>query len=135
MDINQYYDQHSRLLELAVKLKDDLEIGDSIRMAEVAFGTLCELSANLVIHLAMEDSVLYPHLLDSGDTQVRETAKSFQEEMGGIVQVFLNYTGQWSDINAIRLEPEEFRKQTTTIYQALGDRVSKENQTLYPLAR
>jgi hypothetical protein len=95
---------------------------------------LSDLSGKLIVHLAAEDTVLYPKLFSATDAITRDMARSFADEMGAIAQTFRSYVARWGSAAAIRHKPHDFAKETGDILNALKDRVRRENTQLYPQA-
>lgn len=93
---------------------------------------LNKLSGKVSIHLAMEDDALYPRLLQHQDAEVKNKAKKFIDEMGGIKNAYLDYNKKWTQ-SAIEMDSPAFVKETTGLFGALGDRIKRENNDLYAL--
>lgn len=91
------------------------------------------LKAVLRLHLALEDHVLYPALLQSETPGVAARAKEFQEEMGGLLPVVVGFVERWYSVNAIREDETLFREKAAELLQALSNRVRRENEELYPM--
>lgn len=136
---SDFRSQHGRLLEKATRL---LEMAEQIATqpdasrSAFAFDTrlqLVGLMACLSTHLIMEDQGLYPFLQRAQEESTRETARRFQEEMGGIGGVVKAYADKWSD-DAMCASPDEFVCETRGLIEALGARIERENKELYPLA-
>ena len=87
----------------------------------------------LVRHLKCEDWALYPRLRSSGDAEVTRVATIFVDEMGHIAGDFTAYDARWTP-EAVEADWDGFRGETTGILDALGMRIEREEQQLYPLA-
>ncbi len=87
----------------------------------------------LVRHLKCEDWVLYPRLMTSGDAGAATLARAFEAEMGCIAADFAAYDDRWNTARAVT-EWAAFRAETAAILGALGGRIDREDQELYPLA-
>jgi hypothetical protein len=92
-----------------------------------------KLAGILLIHLAMEDKVMYPKLLKNVDQKVSGLAKKFFAEMEGIKVVFDGYKNKWLVSGAIEAQTANFLKDTDGLFKALGSRISKEDKDLYPI--
>lgn len=90
------------------------------------------LSSTLIAHLKAEDWVLYPRLLDSSDTAVAETARAFNEEMGGLAAAYAAHADKWN-AGAIDGDWAGYCAESRAILDALTDRITRENRELYPL--
>lgn len=126
--------QHDELLKLAEEITAMLApariAGESAKVREL----LSKLAGQLRVHLAMEDKALYPTLLAAKDPNVQATARRFVDDMGGITKVFGDYSAKWATSSAIAASPERFVADTKALFGALGKRIERENQDLYPLA-
>lgn len=107
--------------------------GNAATNAELITSTMTSMTGKLTVHLAMEDNVLYPQMIASPDAATSTTAKKFQTEMGGIKEVYVGFTRKWGKA-AIASDPAGFAKEFEGIAHALGDRITRENNQLYPLA-
>ena len=93
-----------------------------------------KLNALLRVHLAYEDSVLYPTLMRAGDPQVAGLAHWFHDEMGALAAQFEEFARRWSGPSIIDIMFDRFREEATEILASLGARIERENDQLYPLA-
>lgn len=100
---------------------------------EVIHG-LARFSAKLNMHLAMEDRALYPRLMASDNKEISKTAQDFLDEMGGIKKVLEAYIFRWSVQREMKENYQDFEKETKGLIAALGQRIERENNILYPLA-
>ncbi len=91
-----------------------------------------ELSSTLIVHLKVEDWLLYPPLLESADTQIACTARSFSEEMGGLSDAYRAHCDKWS-ADAIAADWAGYCAECREILDALTIRITRENRELYPL--
>lgn len=87
----------------------------------------------LVRHLKCEDWALYPRMQSSGDAEVMRIARIFVDEMGHIAGDFAAYDARWTP-EAVEADWDGFRGETIGILDALGMRIEREEQQLYPLA-
>ncbi|MEK6578293.1 MAG: hemerythrin domain-containing protein [Bdellovibrionota bacterium] len=94
---------------------------------------LSTLAGKITVHLAMEDEALYPEILAKGSPQAKQTAQAFMKEMGSIKTVFTGYVGKWSTPDVIGTHAEDFCHETKQLFSALGNRISREDNELYPL--
>jgi len=127
-----YKKQHEDLLAMATNIAGNLNTDTIKGQTDTVLNLLSELAAKLNTHLSMEDKALYPKLINSGNAEAKATAESFQKEMGGIKQVFEAYVNKWSNPANLKNESEEFIKATKELFSALGSRIDKENNILYP---
>lgn len=130
-----YRRQHDELVEVVVQISGKLE---EFSLANGGAGPVAELlkslAGKLIVHLASEDHALYPKMIASADGDISAAAKKFQSEMGGLKSAFEGYYAKWANSKSIADNPAAFIEQTKGVFDALGQRVEKENTILYPLA-
>ncbi|HMJ55504.1 MAG TPA: hemerythrin domain-containing protein [Polyangiaceae bacterium] len=126
--------QHQEILGLVKELHPQLDVVSLRRDAAPVATGLQRLAAMLKAHLALEDSTLYPKLLAHADPAVADTARRYQEEMGGLQTAFSNYIERWPSASSIQEQPDLFVSQTQQIVAALLARVEREDGELYPMA-
>lgn len=132
--IAAYLKQHSELLGIAGQISGKLNAEAIENDIKSIVDLLTVLSLKLFFHLSMEDKVLYPSLLNSPVDGAKETAQKFMEEMGGIAEAFKAYRDKWATSVAIQANPKDFINETTSLIQALDNRISREEKELYILA-
>jgi len=93
-----------------------------------------KLNALLRVHLAYEDTVLCPLMIDSADAEVAAHASRFCEETGSLAPKFEEFARRWSGPSIIAIMFDEFREEATALLVDLGVRIERENDFLYPLA-
>ena len=123
--------QHQELLALVGELTGKLKVepGDTRGLRNL----LSALAGKLTVHLAMEDKALYPRLAEAKVETARGLARAFQQEMGGLAQAFANYNQKWQ-ADTIKADPGGFARETHAVFAAIGRRIGRENEELYPLA-
>ncbi|MDI1296539.1 MAG: hemerythrin domain-containing protein [bacterium] len=92
-----------------------------------------QLARRLIAHLALEDRILYPAMQRAPDDRTRTVAAKLQTETGALAEVFTRYMSSWTDERIAR-EWRAFCAETQQILKALGERIEREDRTLYPLA-
>ncbi len=125
--------QHKEILGMASEISMRLEIDELSRSATEVRSLLSKLLGTLNAHLVMEDKALYPQLLNHADDEVKEIAKRFIEEMGGIAKAVEDYSNKWSSGLKIQKAPGTFAEETKRLFDSLSQRIEKENNELYPL--
>ena len=133
MDTKEFSEQHQSILVVAQQLAATLNVEALSKDAWDTRGLLSTLAGKLIVHLQMEDKILFPDLRKSTDEQVRGVLQNFSDEMTGIAEVFLAYMEKWPHAMAVQAKPQEFVDETNNILRVLGERVDKEESTLYPL--
>lgn len=130
----KFRDDHQRLLGMVSEITH-LMGGNSQSIetnADQISGKLSQFGGVLKMHLAAEDNFLYPKLVDHDDSKMSETAMKFQNEMGGIADVFKNYSLKWNR-QTIKSDPIGFKNDTDTLFNVVGKRISREETELYPI--
>ena len=95
---------------------------------------LAKLTGTLRIHFAQEDRTLYPNMIASQHPDAAATAAAFQAEMGGLGAAFEAFATRWQTAGSLAADPGGFRTEASAIFSALGARIARENNCLYPLA-
>ncbi len=94
---------------------------------------LARFTGKLKVHAAMENAALYPRLLESESAAVREQAQALYLEVGELYEVFARFSENWRSAEAVREDPKRFARETVELLQRLGQRMTRENEELYPL--
>lgn len=125
--------QHQEILVVVKELSTILNEVESIEKAVKARSYLNQLGTLLGPHLQIEDKLLYPILKKSPHPKVKETAIVFSDEMGGIGIRINRYMEKWPTSVLIANEANSFIKETKVILTVLIQRISKEDNELFPL--
>ena len=118
----------AEIIAIARSYRDD---HDAVPLAQL----IGKLNALLRVHFAYEDSILYPLMIHCSDSTAAATAAEFEAEMGELAAEFEEFARRWSTPLAIAGDFECFREQATALLAALGGRIERENDLLYPLAQ
>jgi len=130
-----YRKQHDELVELVRSIAGTLDESALAGGATAeASELLTRLTGKLMVHLAAEDYALYPKMIESDDAEAASTAKQYRDEMGGLKEAFQGYYARWNNREKIGSDPANFIAETRGVFEALGQRVERENTVLYPLA-
>jgi hypothetical protein len=129
----RYRGQHAEIMRLASDLKRRLIPASLAADCAPVHTILGQLGGKLFVHLAAEDSVLYPKLLRSPDTTIREVAQDFVDEMQPISKAFKAYAIRWGTSRAIQSDVQGFITETRKILAALDERMRCEHTDLYAL--
>ena len=128
---DKYRAQHRELEAVVGQLVPLLDPAALAGNATAARSLLSQLAGKLNVHLAMEDSALYPTLLKHPRPEVQAKAKAFMVEMGGIKKAFVDYLARWPSGPAIQAKPAEFITETESLAGALAKRIHSEDHDLY----
>lgn len=133
MDIERFKKEHAELMALVTALREVVQQGVG-EHAEAIHRQLMAITSVIKLHLAAEDRMLYPAMLKASDAEVAQTARQFQEEMGGLATAYLAFAARWNLTVAIAANPQAFKDDANEVFKALHQRVQRENRELYPLA-
>jgi hemerythrin-like domain-containing protein len=133
MNIDKFKSEHVDLLASVTMLRELVHSGVQEHAAAIV-GQLVAMSSVIRLHLAAEDRVLYPALVNAQDPQVAQTGKRFQDEMGDLAQTYTAFVSRWNLASKISHDPDGFRSDANNVFKALHLRVQRENKELYPLA-
>ena len=125
--------QHRELLGVAGQIAKHLTTDALAKDALEVRRLLSMLAGQLSVHLAMEDKSLYPKLTAHPDATLRATAAKYTREIGGLAATFTAYNTKWASPDDIRAAAPAFIQETQAIVAALGKRIDREDNELYPL--
>lgn len=124
---------HDDLRAIVLRLEPLLDAAAIARDPAAVSKVVLDLFGKFSIHLAIEDSTLYPKCAAHADAALRRTAAEFQAEMGGLKQRFDAYKKDWAGPLAIGRDPAGFVTATRDILGLLKARVAREESSLYDL--
>jgi Hemerythrin HHE cation binding domain len=133
MNIDRFINDHNAIMTSVKELRLLVQAGVSPNAEKIAT-SMIQMSAKIKLHLSTEDSMLYPAMIGSPDSQIAQIGQAFQTEMGGIAAVYGAFASKWNLGKAIAADPEGFRREANEIFKALHHRIQRENVELYPLA-
>lgn len=131
---DNFKSQHKEIAEAVSGIERLLNPGALAQNAAEVTKLLILLSGKIAFHLGMEDKYLYPALQNSNDSNLKTLADEYIRDMGTLAKTFKDYVSAWSLPRSIQEKPEEFVKQTKTVFTALRQRIDREETKLYPLA-
>ena len=129
--LSKLREDHASLARLFRRLRGIIQ-GSKAPEQLVLFDLRRELMSTLIAHLKLEDWALYPRLIESGDAEVSDAGRFFQEEMGGLAPAFIAYCDKWN-ATAIEADWKGYCGDTAAILDALENRLLRENRELLPL--
>jgi len=129
-----YRAQHRELLQVAGDLARLLDRDHLLNGGGEPRRLLRHLAGKLTVHLGMEDRSLYPELLRSRDPRLREQARHFQKDMGGLRSEAQEFFQRWLGPDAIASDGIGFAAAARPFLHALTARIASEDVELYPLA-
>lgn len=126
--------QHSEVLAMIKNIDTLILVGPKEKANEIAFN-INTLSGKLKMHLMSEDKFLYPGLMNSSNNEVRDTAKEFNREMGGLAEQFSSFVQQYNTPFKIIQSENSFLTDREKTFSLIIERIRREDGKLYPLAK
>ena len=133
VDFKSLYDDHASILEQVKYLRTLVSQGIP-NNADAISDALHTVTADIRLHLSIEDANIYPALLKNSDPTVRELASKYQMDMGQLLVVYQSFANKYASAELIKNDSEGFRSDANMVFQALFQRIKAENQNLYPTA-
>ena len=124
--------QHGEVLTMIQNIEALSKPGLEAKVSEIAYN-INALSGKLKMHLMSEDQFLYPALMKSGDTTVRDTAQDFNKEMGNLPSSFNSFIQQYNTPIKITQHRNSFAADSKNIFRLITERIHNEDEKLYPL--
>jgi hemerythrin-like domain-containing protein len=133
LDIESMKGQHAEIGAVMAQAMRAIESGTVTTNAEWFSQLLGDITTKIEDHLKIEDSEVYPLLVESEDAAVRRTAKQFQTNMGGLAEEFASFFRRYRTPAEVRHDPWRFTYETRRIFEQLRYRMQREETDLYPL--
>jgi len=127
--------QHEDIFNIIRGIKAIIQQGNMERDAADIASQINTLAGKLRIHLISEDEFMYPFLLNSENSELKNIAREFIDEMGNISNEFMEYKNRYNTKSKILNDKSKFLVETESIFKALENRIEKENKFLYPLIK
>jgi len=131
--IDRFNDRHTEILDLIGDLRVMLK-PEQLRVrpnAKTAYETICHLGDKMGEHLSAGDKDVYPSLLIHEDPKMKSLAWGFISGEKPLRKQFESYHRKWlknCDFNFT----EEFLAETLELFQAIEERISREQNVLLP---
>lgn len=129
--IHRLKDDHRAFLRTYGGIKTAAEGGDWVTVEK----TMLQFRSALTDHLMTESIKLYVYLqlTLAGDRERLALMRRFSSEMVGIGKVVLDFIDGNRDVSVNKEKQERFLEAWGHIGKTLGDRIAREEQTLYPM--
>ena len=131
MNMDLYITKHriiqDYLHQLTTLINGTLDRANATLIAELINKT----TGVLNMHLASEDSFVYPKLLESSDTRVRSITQRYMDEMTKIADAYLAFHKKYNTPSKILAETAEFKQTFKKVRDALLLRMEREEKELY----
>lgn len=131
MDIDKFKQQHVEIIGSVAALRQLVKEG-IIENATKISKLIISMSSIIKLHLAVEDTILYPALQDRSNAAMARMGKKFQDEMAVIATAYMGFARHWNNASKVSADPEGFRSDANVVLKILHDRMRKENTIFYP---
>lgn len=125
--------QHESLRRCITELKKNLNPFLVAQHATEVRQGLTQLFGELGRHLQAEAKDLYPTLEALDDPATKAVAARFGAEMKQTLPRLAEFNKRWPNANEIRANATQFLKEADGMLKWLENRITAENNTLYPL--
>lgn len=132
MNIDNLERQHLDIKGLLKKINSILSIRNMEDSLDELVWDINTLAGKLNIHMKTEDKFLYPELINSSNTNLRNISKEYSEEMGNIHVIFTEFKNQFNTKNKILNDKDKFLIESKKVLKLLENRIEKEDKSLYP---
>ncbi|HEV2044254.1 MAG TPA: hemerythrin domain-containing protein [Sphingomicrobium sp.] len=127
--------QHDALAGMMLRLVNLVQGFNGPDLAYPIAVQLAKLAHLLRLHLATEDEWFYPAMIGSGEPFAVSLATIYRNEVGGIAEQVEAFVAQWNSSVVIALGADRFRDEMLSLFHKIEDRIGREDEELYPLAR
>ena len=131
MNIDRFKQQHIEILSSISTLRTHVRNGIANNATDIA-ALIVAMSSTIKLHLAVEDSTLYPALQNGNNRALAQMGKRFQDEMQSIAASYLAFSRKWNTAARVEEDPEAFRADANSVLKVLYERMQKENTDFYP---
>ena len=132
MNIDNLERQHLEINKLFKKINSTLNLRNIEDGLDELVWDINTLAGKLNIHMRTEDKFLYPELINSNDSNLRNISKEYSDEMGNIHVIFTEFKNQFNTKNKILNDKDKFLIESKKVLVLLENRIDKEDKNLYP---
>lgn len=131
MNIDKFKHQHDNIYACIDSLRRHAAagIGDNARAIASA---IVSMSSVIKLHLAVEDSVLYPVLKNARSAALSRKGEQYQAEMKAIADKYQEFARRWNTAEHVAHDPEGFRADANRVLRVLHERIRREDREFYP---
>jgi len=130
MKTQNFRRQHEELTALVAEMIPLLSISKIKDNSPKIHSLMSQFSGKLKAHLSMEDTVLYPAILNSQHSAIANKYSNEMKTLKPAVEVFFR---KYINIKTLEEKPQEFINELTQIVDILKKRIDAEHRELYPL--
>ena len=133
MILQNYIEQHRSIIIEIDAIKKFTSSGNITENASEIALHISALAGKIKMHLVNEDKFLYPDLVSRGNPEVSKLAEQYQNEMGGLAEVFIQFKDSYNTKSKIVGKDNELMKSAKAIIEQIEKRIAKEEKELYIL--
>ena len=134
-NINNLERQHKDIYEIIHQTMALIDSGNFEEDAMTIARHISALAGKLKIHLNSEDKYLYPALMEKGNETLKVKTEKYIHEMGSLSQTYLAFKDQYNTKSKILSDQAAFKSASKKVFQAVLDRMHKEDTDLYADAK
>lgn len=131
MNIDKFRRQHAIILDGIAVLRELTQDGVAPNAERIAAQVIAT-SGIVKLHLAVEDSLLYPALAHSGDARLAAMGEAYSTEMQTIARDYFAFAARWNLAGRVASAPEAFRADANRVLRRLHERMRREERDFYP---
>lgn len=131
MNIDKFKHQHEKIYDCINSLRHHAAAGIAENARAIA-SSIVSMSSLVKLHLAVEDTVLYPALKNSGSSTISRKGEQFQSEMKTIADKYQEFARRWNTAENVAHNPEGFRADANRVLKVLHERIRREDREFYP---
>lgn len=131
MNIDKFKHQHNDILSGIAALRVLAKSGIRDNAAAIS-ARIIAMSSTIKLHLAVEDTVLYPALRNGNNALLARMGKTYQDEMKNIASAYMSFARRWNNGAAVAGNPDGFRRDANQVLKVLHERMRRENTEFYP---
>ncbi|HET8764192.1 MAG TPA: hemerythrin domain-containing protein [Rhodanobacter sp.] len=131
MHVERYLQDHRHIAQQIAAMRSLSRDGIPAHAHDIA-EQLATMAAQIKLHLALEDQVLYPELARVADTALAALATRYQGEMAALTEAFAEFVAHWRVAAHIEADPEGFRHAANVVLKALHERLQREEAEFFP---
>lgn len=129
MKTQNFRRQHDELVEIVGELMPLLSVSKIAENSKLVHSLMSKFSGKLKAHLSMEDSILYPAIMNS---EYSVLATKYEGEMTALKPAIEGFFRKYINIKTLEENAQEFINELTQIVDILKKRIDAEHRELYP---
>ena len=131
MDLSFYISKHDSIRNELSAIERIIRKNLDDNSSSDAASSIVRLSAVIKMHLASEDTYLYPSLLKNSNEKVRLMTKAYESEMKNLEKNIESFLLKYNTPSKISANCPSFAFDFALVYEALNRRMDREEKELY----